>query len=225
MVSRVSHERCPTPPRLWSLSVSFRSICSPHVVLTGAIGFAVAACDVNPYDASQQPRVSVAASATPVISWQPEGAQLVRVYRGTTAGDGYTAALVWSIAATSSNSLRSGVSYGASAPTGGTIDVAANPISARSDVYRAGYASRSARAVATALQIPRIATWARPPSPRPRRHRRQRCVYRRFNWRALSLVDGGVVGSDAALGARGGSRRLGPPPPPSPLDHVCAAPC
>lgn len=89
-----------------------------------AIGLALAACDVNPYDATQQPRVSVAAGAPVVISWQPEGAQLVRVYRGSTAGDGYTSALVWSIAATSSNSLRSGVVYGASAPTGGTIDVA-----------------------------------------------------------------------------------------------------
>ncbi|MCC6243594.1 MAG: hypothetical protein IT353_12185 [Gemmatimonadaceae bacterium] len=108
--------------------MSIRSATAPRTVLMAAIGFALAACDVNPYDATQQPRVSVAASATPVITWQPEGAQLVRVYRGTTAGDGYTSALVWSIAATSSNSLRSGVSYGASAPTGGTIDVPATAL-------------------------------------------------------------------------------------------------
>ena len=86
-------------------------------------------CDRNPYDESQRPVVNVStAQSSVVINWQPEGAQLVRVYRGAVAGDGYTAELVWSIAATSKNSLRSGVSYGVTSPTGGNIDFAAKPL-------------------------------------------------------------------------------------------------
>ena len=87
-----------------------------------------AACDSNPYDDSQRPRVSVVAAPTPAISWQPDGAQLVRVYRGTVAGDGYGPDLWWSIAATSRNSLVSGVTYGSASPAGGTVEVAAKPL-------------------------------------------------------------------------------------------------
>ena len=95
----------------------------------GALALVAAtACDRNPYDPAQQPRVTVAYRAgVPVIEWQPSGAQLVRVYRGATAGDGYGDRLVWSIAATTGNSLVSGVAYGA-APSGGTTDVAARPL-------------------------------------------------------------------------------------------------
>ncbi len=94
------------------------------------VSLVVAACDRNPYDAAQVPRVTIGGSATArvVISWQPAGAQLVRVYRGRTAGDGYTTSLMWSITASSMNSLLSGVSYGAAAPSGGTTDVAARPL-------------------------------------------------------------------------------------------------
>ena len=91
----------------------------------------VVACDRNPYDATQQPRVTVANSnvvSSVVISWQPSGAQLVRVYRGATAGDGYTANLMWSIAASAKNSLQSGVQFGVAAPPGGTTDVLAQPL-------------------------------------------------------------------------------------------------
>lgn len=87
------------------------------------------ACDRNPYDPTQQPRVTVTTTSSPVlISWQPGGAQLVRVYRGATAGDGYTTALVWSLAASSKNSLSSGVAYGTAAPAGGATDVPAKPL-------------------------------------------------------------------------------------------------
>lgn len=88
------------------------------------------ACDTNPYDPAQQPRVTVsrpAGGSTVVIEWQPAGAQLVRVYRGSVAGDGYDDRLMWSIAASARNGLTSGVPYGAS-PSGGTTDVAAKPL-------------------------------------------------------------------------------------------------
>lgn len=87
-------------------------------------------CDSNPYDPTQVPRVvaTTGGTAAVVVSWQPAGAQLVRVYRGATAGDGYTPALVWSVAATTRNSLTSPLSYGATAPAGGSTDVASRPL-------------------------------------------------------------------------------------------------
>jgi len=47
-------------------------------------------------------------ACTVIISWQPAGAQLLRVHRGVSADDGYSSNLVWSIAATGVNSLASG---------------------------------------------------------------------------------------------------------------------
>jgi len=97
-----------------------------------ATAWAASGCDANPFDPTQQPQVVVTAgagrSSTVVVSWQPAGAQLVRVYRGATAGDGYTPGLVWSIAATSANSLTSGVIYGTASPTGGQTDVPAKAL-------------------------------------------------------------------------------------------------
>lgn len=89
------------------------------------------ACDANPYDASQRPTVSV--TSTPDapfvrIVWQPDGAQLVRVYRGSVAGDGYGESLMWSIAASTGNSLSSGVAYGDPSPRGGSTDVPARAL-------------------------------------------------------------------------------------------------
>lgn len=101
-----------------------RQAAIPVLVVLGA------ACDVNPYDPAQQPRVTVtqvAPGPAVTIEWQPAGAQLVRVYRGSAAGDGYGDSLVWSIAAVTKNSLPSRVTYGAT-PTGGTADVAAKPL-------------------------------------------------------------------------------------------------
>lgn len=88
------------------------------------------ACDSNPYDSAEEPRVSIArvdSGNTVAIEWQPAGAQLVRVYRGSSAGDGYSDQLMWSVAATSRNSLASGIRYGA-VPGGGMVDVPAKPL-------------------------------------------------------------------------------------------------
>lgn len=93
-----------------------------------AVLVAAAACSVNPRDASQEPRIAVRVDSAGVhIMWQPEGAQLVRVYRGARAGDGYGDSLMWSVAANTKNSLRSGLMYG-ELPTGGMTDVPAKPL-------------------------------------------------------------------------------------------------
>lgn len=93
---------------------------------------AVAACDSHPYDASQTPVVRVSmASGAPVASWTPGGAQLVRVYRGAQAGDGYGPMLVWSVASpTAGNTISTPVTVGVT-PPGATVDVAlAAPLTA-----------------------------------------------------------------------------------------------
>jgi hypothetical protein len=95
-----------------------------------ALAMVASACDSNPYDPAQAPRVTITrpdGGGTIRIEWQPAGAQLVRVYRGSAAGDGYTDQLMWSVAATSQNSLASGIAFGTS-PTGGTTDVPAKPL-------------------------------------------------------------------------------------------------
>lgn len=116
-------------------------LAAPHAGTTAPLvrRFALAAtailaiaCDVNPFDRTQVPRITVTpviAAPLVVIAWTPTGANLVRVYKGTTAGQGYGEALVWSIAATSGNSLMSSVEYGTSAAlVGATTDVAAKPL-------------------------------------------------------------------------------------------------
>ncbi len=88
-------------------------------------------CDSNPFDEAQVPQITVTpVVAIPVVrfSWQPAGAQLLRVYRGPSAGDGYSDALVWSIAATGNNTLVSGIEYGDKVLQGGTTDVASKPM-------------------------------------------------------------------------------------------------
>jgi hypothetical protein len=89
----------------------------------------VISCDVNPYDASQRPTVTVTvggAEAPVRIGWQPADAQVVRVYTGT----GDTGALVWSVSATGANTLVSGLAYGEASPIGGATDVPARPLAA-----------------------------------------------------------------------------------------------
>jgi hypothetical protein len=100
-----------------------------HATRVVAVSVLALACNSHPFDNTQVPVVAVTASATaqPQISFQPNGAQLVRVYRGATAGDGYTASLVWSVAATGKNTLTSPVTYG-TVPPGGSIDVAPQPL-------------------------------------------------------------------------------------------------
>jgi len=105
-----------------------------------------AACSINPYDPAQQPRVTVAQAAADqavTIHWQPEGAQLVLVYRGPVAGDGYGESLMWSIAATADNGLQSGMAYGSS-PATGTTDVPAQPLVA-GETYTAQVIRRDPR--------------------------------------------------------------------------------
>jgi hypothetical protein len=105
-------------------------LCMRPLLFFAALGILATACDSNPYDPAQVPRVTITrldGSGTIGIEWQPAGAQLVRVYRGSAAGDGYTDQLMWSVAATSQNSLRSGIAYGVS-PTGGTTDVSAKSL-------------------------------------------------------------------------------------------------
>lgn len=98
-------------------SRSFSTSVAPLALLLALL--LTAACDVNPYDASQRPRVSVSVAASVTMRWQPEGAQTLRVYRGATAGDGYGPDLMWSLQETSENSILSGVTYG-SVPVGAT---------------------------------------------------------------------------------------------------------
>jgi len=104
--------RSPTLPRL------------PRAIISLLLLLA-AACDTNPFDAAQQPRVTIAPGpgASPGIAWEPSGAQLVRVYRGAVAGDGYGDDLMWSVAAATRNGITSPVQYGV-VPSGGVTDVA-----------------------------------------------------------------------------------------------------
>mgnify|MGYP000712038695 CR=1 FL=1 len=109
----------PAPPR----SNRLRAVPLVACLLLG--------CDSNPFDAAQVPQITVTpVVALPVVrfSWQPAGAQQLRVYRGGAAGDGYSDALVWSIVATGSNTLVSGLEYGDKVLQGGTTDVASKPM-------------------------------------------------------------------------------------------------
>jgi hypothetical protein len=122
------------PEGTLALARRARTVMLPHLSSRLTLAFAAAtallACGRNPYDPTQVPRVVATTGGTAAlsISWQPEGAQLVRVYRGATAGDGYTLALVWSVAATARNSLASPVPYGSAAPAGGSTDRASSPL-------------------------------------------------------------------------------------------------
>ncbi len=82
------------------------------------------------FDAAQVPVITitpVVAAPVVVISWTPAGAQQVQVYRGTVA-DGNAANIVWSISGTTTNSLVSGMEYGASPPITGTTLVPAKSL-------------------------------------------------------------------------------------------------
>ena len=143
-----------------------------HVVVRLLLAPYVASCDVNPFDAAQVPRVTVssgAAAAKVVIAWQPAGARLVRVYRGASAGDGYSEALVWSIASTGSNTLASGIEYGTASPVGGTTDVPARPLSAGQsytvEVTRDDPKGRGDGFTNTHNRYVGTATFAFPPNP------------------------------------------------------------
>lgn len=88
-------------------------------------------CSGDDFDTAQVPVITVTpVLALPIVkfSWTPDGAQLVRVYKGTTAGSGVGPTLVWSISGTSTNSLVSGIEYGTNPPPGGTTEVAAQAL-------------------------------------------------------------------------------------------------
>jgi len=121
--------------RLRSLA-SARSTARLPLRLRYCVGVLVVAlqlpgCSSDTFDLAQVPRITVTpVVAAPVVrfSWTPAGAQLVRVYRGTTAQQGASEDLMWSVAATGPNSIASGLEYGASAPAGGTIELAAKAL-------------------------------------------------------------------------------------------------
>jgi hypothetical protein len=118
----------PSPSRA-SASASRTPFLRRLCLSIGMLGFV--ACDSNPFDETQVPRVTATPNvALPVVffTFAPDSVQQVRVYRGSTAGDGYTDALMWSLAATTKNSIRSGVEYGRAAPAGATTDVPAKPL-------------------------------------------------------------------------------------------------
>lgn len=96
-----------------------------------AATFLLCGCSSDTFDMTQVPRITVTPIvAAPVVrfSWTPEGAQLIRVYRGTSAQQGISDDLMWSVTATGPNSIRSGLEYGTSAPSGGTVEVTAKPL-------------------------------------------------------------------------------------------------
>lgn len=105
----------------------------------------LAGCDVNPFDPAQQPVVAVSvADGAPRIDWAPEGARLVRVYRGATTGDGYGDALMWSVAAADGrNGIGAPLRYGV-VPPGADEDWPARPL-VSGTVYTAEVTRRDPR--------------------------------------------------------------------------------
>ena len=88
------------------------------------------ACSGDAFDKAQVPIITI----TPVIAlplvriaWKPEGAQQVRVYKGTVA-TGQADLLMWSITGTGQNSLVSSIEYGTTNPVNGGVDAAAKPL-------------------------------------------------------------------------------------------------
>ncbi len=85
---------------------------------------ALAACDVNPFDASQVPTVRVDAGDPPVFSWTPDGARSVQVFEGAGVTDALDGDQVWAVyALDGANGLRGPVTYGV-VPTGAEENVA-----------------------------------------------------------------------------------------------------
>jgi hypothetical protein len=110
---------------------SFRIARTARALAAGAALLAVTSCGGDDFDSAQLPQINI----TPVltlplvfIAWQPEGAGLVRVYKGASPNPGDVAATVWSITATSDNSILSGIEYGATTLRGATTAVAAQPL-------------------------------------------------------------------------------------------------
>ncbi|WP_412070161.1 hypothetical protein [Rubrivirga sp. IMCC43871] len=94
-----------------------------------ALLLALAACDVNPFDESQQPTVRVDVTGeAPVFSWLPAGAQSLRVYEGANTGDAGSDVMVWGVSAVDgANGLRGPVTYSV-VPSGGELYIPARPL-------------------------------------------------------------------------------------------------
>lgn len=100
-----------------------------RIAASVAMAAVLAACS-DSFDKSQVPRITltpVIAAPLVLIRWEPAGAQQIQVYRGTVA-DGNAANLVWSISATSANSLASPIEYASNPPAGGATDLVAKPL-------------------------------------------------------------------------------------------------
>lgn len=89
-----------------------------RVIITAICIVLLHACATTPYGGGQKPIVNVIKGYVPDITWQPAGAQLVRVYVGQEYEiiTGYGPGLVWSIAAQTTNGIQPPVSYGTVPP-------------------------------------------------------------------------------------------------------------
>jgi hypothetical protein len=73
----------------------------------------LSACQLNPYDEDQAPSIQIGDGLTPTINWQPQGAQVVRVYQANNTGvDG----LMWLISAKQDNGIQAPLTYGVLPP-------------------------------------------------------------------------------------------------------------
>ena len=88
----------------------------------------LSACDVNPFDASQQPSVRVEARVPPVFSWTPQGARSLQVFEGADVTDALEGDQVWAVyALDGENGMQSPVTYGR-VPEGGEPNVRARDL-------------------------------------------------------------------------------------------------
>lgn len=98
-------------------------------LLVPALGLLLA-CGGDSFDSAQVPIIRITpVIALPIVAfaWTPDGAQQVRVYKGTVATGNFDQ-LMWSITGTGQNSLVSGIEYGSTSPKNGVVDQTAKPL-------------------------------------------------------------------------------------------------
>ncbi|SEH08200.1 hypothetical protein [Candidatus Venteria ishoeyi] len=86
-----------------------------YLLLSGLLLLLNGCIAVNPYNEDLQPLIQVQREGMPLIQWQPQGAQLVRVYQGKYEEDDNTLSgenLIWTLSATTDNSIQSPIRYG-----------------------------------------------------------------------------------------------------------------
>ena len=86
--------------------------------------FMLTACQMNPYDHSQQPEILISTDTPPQISWKPQGAQVIRVYF---ADAEVSTENQWMLTAEGNNSIQSPITYGV-VPAGARQSRAAKPL-------------------------------------------------------------------------------------------------